>query len=62
MSTTGSGLLKASGHATEVVDDKWTVEALKDYLRKYGGRVSSKKADLLERFEFGCNAAINNHR
>ena len=46
MSTTGGGLLNP---ASATINDKWTVEALKDYLRKCGGRVSSNKADLLER-------------
>ena len=45
MSSTGSGLL---GLVTAAINDKWTVEALKEYLRKHGGRVSGKMADLLE--------------
>ena len=62
MSTTGSGLLEGSDRTIATISDKWTVEALKDYLRKHGGRISGKKADLLERFEFGSDGAISNHR
>jgi len=36
----------------QAISDKWTVEALKEYLRKHRGRVSGKKADLVERFVF----------
>ena len=62
MSTTGSGLLDGPDRATATISDKWMVEALKDYLRKCRGRVSGKKADLLERFEFCSNGTISNHR
>ena len=62
MSTTGSGLLEGSDHTIVTISDKWMVEALKHYLRKHGGRISGKKADLLERFEFGSNDVISNHR
>ena len=48
MSSTGSGLLDL---VTATINDKWTVEALKEYLRKRGGAVSGKKADLLENAE-----------
>lgn len=56
MSTTGSGLLN---YSTVTINDKWTVVALKYFLRKCGGRVSGKKVDLLERFEFVNNDAIS---
>ena len=56
MSSTESGLLDL---VTATINDKWTVEALKEYLRKRGGRVSGKKADLLERFVFVNDGAIN---
>ena len=39
-----------SNDKVEVIDDKWMVEDLKEYLRRHGGRVSSKKAALIERF------------
>ena len=59
MSTTGSGLLEGLlDYPTVTINDKWTVVALKDFLRKCGGRVSGKKADLLERFEFVSDGAI----
>ena len=56
MSSTRSGLLDL---VTATINDKWTVVALKEYLRKCGGRVSGKKADLLERFVFVNDGAIN---
>ena len=31
-------------------NEKWTVEDLKQYLRRRGGRVSDKKAALIERY------------
>ena len=62
MSITGSGLLEGSDHTIVTISDKWMVEALKHYFRKRGGRISGKKADLLERFEFGSDGAISNHR
>ena len=55
-SSTGSGLLDL---VTATINDKWTVEALKEYLRKRRGTVSAKKADLLERFVFVNDGAIN---
>jgi len=33
-----------------LVDDKWTVEDLKQYLQRRGGRVSGKKAAIIERY------------
>ena len=61
MSATGSGLLEGLGRTIATISDKWMVEALKDYLRKRGGRISGKKVDLLERFEFDSDGAISNH-
>jgi len=55
MSTNGSGLCDANENCSlnnQAISDKWTVETLKEYLRKQGGRVSGKKADLVERFVF----------
>ena len=56
MSTTRSGLLDC---ATVTINNKWTVVTLKDFLRNCGGRVSDKKADLLERFKFVSDGAIS---
>ena len=56
MSSTGSGLLDL---VTATINNKWTVEALKEYLRKCRGRVSGKKADILERFVFVNDGTIN---
>ena len=55
MSIAGSGLLDC---ATVNVNNKWIVVALKDFLRKCGGKVSGKKADLLDRFQFVSDGAI----
>ena len=56
MSTTRSGSLH---YANVTINDKSTVLVLKDFLRKCGGRISRKKADLLERFKFVSNGAIS---
>ena len=55
MSITGSELLDC---ATVTINDKQIVVALKDFLRKCGGKVSGKKADLLDRFQFVSGGAI----
>ena len=54
ISTTGSGLHEGSDRKIATISDKWTVESLKDYLRKRGGRINSKKADLLERLNLAA--------
>ena len=54
MATNGSDSHSETGENSydrvEAIDDKWTVEDLKEYLRRRGGRVSSIKAALIERF------------
>jgi len=55
MSTNISGLCNVSENCSlknQAINDKWIVEALNECLRKHGGRVSGKKANLVERFVF----------
>lgn len=52
MSINGSGLCDDESENksvnNEAMNDKWTVEALKEYLRKCGGKASGKQANLIE--------------
>ena len=41
---------KNSHDKVEVIDDKWMVEDLKEYLQRCRGRVSGKKAVLIARY------------